>query len=56
MERVAHKSRDAREAKAWEDAQYRRMTVRQRVEIALVLKRRAYPGPRPDVRACHRKS
>jgi hypothetical protein len=55
MKRVAHKSRSAQEAKAWEIAQYRRMTPAQRVQIARTLKRRAYPVPQPDVRQCHRR-
>jgi len=56
MERIAHKSRTAQEATAWEIAQYHRMTPARRVQIAHALKRRAYPKPRPDVRAWHRKS
>jgi len=56
MERVAHKSRNVQEAKDWEIAQYQRMTLARRVQIARALKRRAYPMPQPDVRAWHRKS
>jgi hypothetical protein len=56
MERIVHKSRSPREAKAWEIAQYWKMTPAQRIQIAHTLKRRAYPMPQPDVRACHRKS
>ena len=55
MERVAHKSRSPREAQAWEIAQYQRMTPAQRVYAARLLKERAYPPPRPDVRECHRR-
>ena len=55
MERIAHKSRGAEEAKAWEIAQYRKMTLAERLRTARVLKERAYPRPRPDVRECHRR-
>ena len=56
MERVAHKSRSPREAQAWEIAQYQRMTPAQRVYAARLLKERAYPPPRPDVRECYRRN
>jgi hypothetical protein len=56
MKRVAHKNRSAQEAKAWEIAQYRRMTPAQRVQIGRTLRRRAYPVPQPDVRECHGRS
>lgn len=55
MERVAHKSRSAREAAVWERAQYKEMTLAERVRVARALKRRAYPPPQPDVREWHRR-
>jgi len=55
MERVVHKSRNPREAEAWEIVQYRRMTPAQRVNAGRLLKERAYPPPRPDVREWHRR-
>jgi hypothetical protein len=49
MQRVARKSRNAREAQAWEIAQYLKMTPQQRIQVARALRRRAYPPPQPDV-------
>ena len=56
MERIVHKSRNHREAQAWEQTQYQKMTPAERLRIARTLKRRAYPGPQPDVRGWHRKA
>ena len=53
VERIAHKSRTPRQAAAWEIAQYRQMTPAERIRVARALRRRAYPSPQPDVRACH---
>jgi len=55
MERIGRKSRGARDAQAWEIAQYQRMTPAERLRAARILKERVYPKPRPDVRECHRR-
>jgi len=55
MQRIVQKSRNRREAAAWELAQYQGMTPAERIKVARVLKRRAYPGRQPDVREWHRK-
>lgn len=56
MQRIVHKSRNHRKALAWEQTQYQKMTPAERLRIARTLKRRAYPGPQPDVRGWHRKA
>lgn len=54
MERVVHKALSFEEAAEQDVRQQTEMTPQQRMQIARVLKQRAYPGDRPDVRECHR--
>ena len=53
MERVAKKSKDFAEAEAWDREQYRAMSPAERMRAARELKRRVFPGKRPDVRECY---
>jgi hypothetical protein len=54
MERVVHKSMSHEEARRWDIEQHVSMTVEERLRVAREIKRRAYPFPAEDVRACHR--
>ena len=54
MERVVNKARSFEEAAEQDVLQQVKMTPRQRMRIARILKERAYPGKTKDVRACHR--
>ncbi len=55
MERVVKKSRNFREADAWDIQQNLALTPEQRIQIAHALRKRAYPSNAKDVRACHRE-
>jgi hypothetical protein len=52
MERVVNKSVSFVEAEAWDKQQYRAMTPVERMRAAWEIKRRLFPGKRPDVREC----
>ena len=54
VERVVKKSRNFREADAWDIRQNFALTPEQRIQIAHALRKRAYPANAKDVRACHR--
>ena len=54
MEREAHKSRSFADAAAWDLAQMWAMTPEERLEIARVLRERAYGADAPDVRESER--
>ena len=54
MERVVHKSNGFKEAEEWDIEQQVSMTPEQRMEIAKVLRDRAYPVQNKDVREWHR--
>ena len=56
MERVVKKSRNFRQADAWDIRQNLALTPEQRIRIAHALRKRAYPANAKDVRACHRAS
>lgn len=55
MDRVVHKAKSFKEADDWDARQYLEMTPAERVEIAIQLKKRAYPGVHKDIRECHRE-
>ena len=54
MERVVKKSRNFREADAWDRRQNLALTPEERIQIAHALRKRAYPANAKDVRECHR--
>ena len=54
MERVVHKARSFDEAADQDVRQHVAMTPQQRMRIAQLLKRRAYPVKSQDVGECHR--
>ncbi len=56
MKRVVHKARSFDEAADWDIKQQVSMTPQERIRASRELQKRAYPGPRQDVRECHRKS
>ena len=53
MERIANKSRSFAEAEAWDIRQQLSLTPQERMHAARALKKRLFPGRRPDVRQCH---
>jgi hypothetical protein len=54
MERIAHKSRNFREAAEWDVEQHVSMTPNQRMLAAKVLRERVYGKNAKDVREWHR--
>ena len=55
MERVVHKAGSVEETADREVQQQVAMSPQERMRIARVLKRRAYPADAKDVRECHRE-
>ena len=55
MERIANKSRSFVEAETWDIQQQLALTPQERMRAAQTLKKRLFPGRRPDVRECHRQ-
>ncbi|MEO6029036.1 MAG: hypothetical protein ABIR79_19395 [Candidatus Binatia bacterium] len=55
IEPVSNVARTFAEADAWEIEQLARLTLDQRLEIAELLKRRAYGTDQPDVREFERR-
>jgi len=56
MDREAHKARSFAEAAQWDLRQQWAMTPDERLEIARVLRERAYGADAPDVRESERSS
>jgi len=54
VERIAHKSRNFKEADDWDVDQQIRMTSNERWAVARLLKERAYGRTNKDVRQCHK--
>ena len=54
MERVVHKARSFEEVAEHDVLKQAEMPPQERMRIARILKDRAYPGDRPDVRERHR--